>query len=64
MKIVACVWCACGARYERAEVRLPIKDVGIFECFHCGEIMDRWHGRDVPTFRLIARPEAKSSSAA
>lgn len=64
MTIVACVWCTCGARYERAEVRLPIKDVGIFECFDCGAVIERWQGREVPTFKLIARPQAKTPSAA
>lgn len=64
MKIATTVSCTCGAAYERAEVHLPIKDVGIFECFHCNAVMERWHGRDVPTFKLIARPNAKTTSAA
>jgi hypothetical protein len=60
----ACVACACGAKYERAEAQLPIKDIGIFECQVCSEILERWHGRVVPTFRLVAKPEQKASSAA
>jgi hypothetical protein len=59
-----CVQCTCGARYERAEVRLPIKDVGIFECYHCGAVIERWHGKTVPAFRVAALPKQKSSSAA
>jgi hypothetical protein len=60
----ACVACACGAKYERAEAQLPIKDIGIFECQVCGEVVERWHGRVVPTFRLVAKPALKTSSAA
>lgn len=61
---IACVWCDCGAKYERAEMTLPIKDVGIFECHGCGVVMERWHGKIVPAFKLIAMPTGKSSSAA
>jgi len=60
----SCVQCDCGARYERAEVQLPIKDVGVFECQYCGAIIERWHGKSVPAFRAIAPPVRKSSSAA
>ena len=60
----ACVACACGAKYERAEANLPIKDIGIFECEVCGDVVERWHGRIVPTFKLVQRPAAKSSTAA
>lgn len=60
----SCVLCACGAKYERAEAQLPIKDVGIYECVACGEVLERWHGRKVPMFKLIARPENKTSSVA
>jgi hypothetical protein len=59
-----CVSCTCGAHYERAEVALPIKDVGIYECHHCGEVLERWHGKTVPQFRLLAAPQSKASSAA
>ncbi len=57
-----CVACACGAKYERAEAHLPIKDVGAFECQVCGEVLERWQGRDVPTFKLIAPPRASSAA--
>jgi hypothetical protein len=60
----ACVACACGAKYERAEAQLPIKDIGIFDCQVCGEVLERWHGRAVPTFRLVAKPATKTSTAA
>jgi hypothetical protein len=64
VQTTACIWCACGAKYERVEVRLPIKDVGIYECQCCSAEIERWQGRDVPSFKLIARPETKSASAA
>lgn len=56
--------CDCGAKYERAEVKLPIKDIGMFECQVCGEVVERWHGRKVPLFRLVERPQLKKSNAA
>lgn len=59
-----CVRCPCGAKYERAEAHLPIKDIGIFECEVCGEAMERWHGRVVPMFKLIERPPVRTSSVA
>lgn len=61
---IACIWCDCGAKYERAEMRLPIKDVGIFECFGCGAVVERWHGKLVPAFKLIALPNQKVPTAA
>lgn len=45
--------CACGARYERREVQLPIKDIGCFECFDCGVRLEIWHGRSVPAFTRV-----------
>lgn len=60
----ACVRCPCGAKYERAEAQLPIKDIGIYECSHCGHVLERWHGRVVPTFKLIELPQTKTTDAA
>jgi hypothetical protein len=59
-----CVSCACGAKYERGEARLPITDVGIQECHHCGIVIERWHGKIVPVFRLVSVPDAKNANAA
>lgn len=50
------VACACGASYERREVQLPIKDVGIFECHECGARLEMWSGRIVPVFDRIIIP--------
>jgi hypothetical protein len=57
-----CIQCPCGAKYERAEALLPIKDVGVYECNICSAVIERWQGRVVPMFKLIERP--KQSSAA
>ncbi|MEZ6023149.1 MAG: hypothetical protein R3C16_07015 [Hyphomonadaceae bacterium] len=47
------VACTCGVRYERSERRLPIKDIGAFECDICGQRMEIWSGRVVPLFKRI-----------
>jgi hypothetical protein len=49
----ATIACACGACYERREVRLPIKDIGVFECDECGVRLEHWSGRLVPVFSRI-----------
>ncbi len=45
--------CACGALYERVSVTLPIKDIGVFDCFECGTRLEIWHGRTVPVFNRL-----------
>lgn len=54
--------CECGAEYERGEVRLPIKDIGVHECFYCGKTLEVWHGKLVPVFRLARAPKSKDVS--
>lgn len=56
--------CTCGACYERCEVILPIKDVGIFECDDCGQKLDWWHGKRIPTFRRVGAPVSKKATSA
>ncbi len=51
------VSCRCGALYERVWVSLPIKDIGAFDCVACGQRLELWHGRAVPTFRAIDRQD-------
>ena len=51
--------CGCGAAYTRREVRLPIKDIGLFECHDCGARLECWSGRVVPLFERIRMPEAR-----
>jgi len=54
---VTIVDCGCGARYERREVQLPIKDIGCFDCDDCGARLDLWSGRLVPAFKRLPRTE-------
>ncbi|MEZ5956168.1 MAG: hypothetical protein R3C27_03005 [Hyphomonadaceae bacterium] len=55
--------CACGAHYEREERTLPIKDIGLFECFDCGKRLEIWSGRVVPVFKRIQEEVAEKRSA-
>jgi hypothetical protein len=57
------VECGCGAHYERREVRLPIKDIGLFDCRACGARLEVWSGRTVPVFIAIALPEPAAKRA-
>jgi hypothetical protein len=43
---------------------LPIKDVGMFECDDCGEVIERWHGKQAPLFRAVASPKRRTPNAA
>lgn len=55
MSNASIIQCSCGESYERCERRLPIKDIGLFECEMCGARLEIWSGRTVPTFKRIAR---------
>lgn len=44
------VACTCGASYERRDIPLPVKDIGVFECAACGARLAAWSGRVVPVF--------------
>ena len=57
------VRCNCGVSYERTEQRLPIKDIGVFECEQCGARLDMWSGRTVPEFKRVATPKIERRSA-
>ncbi|MBX3511643.1 MAG: hypothetical protein KF700_10615 [Hyphomonadaceae bacterium] len=57
------VECGCGERYERREVKLPIKDIGVFECYGCGARLEIWSGRAVPTFRRLESSQTQSKRA-
>lgn len=48
------ITCNCGVSYERSEQRLPIKDIGVFDCEQCGARLDMWSGRLVPMFKRVA----------
>lgn len=60
---VSLIQCECGARYQRAERRLPIKDIGLFACEDCGTRLEIWSGRTVPIFRRIEDEEPKQRRA-
>ncbi len=58
--------CACGARYERFTVELPVKDTDDFSCEVCGTQLASWYKtRHVPNHTLISRGpdmDAKNNS--
>jgi uncharacterized protein (DUF983 family) len=47
----------CGALYPVTRSRHATKESNIAKCVVCGQIMDKWDSRDVPTFKLIHRPD-------
>ncbi len=47
----------CGALYAVTHTRLPSPDSNVAKCVDCGQIMSRWDSIDVPTFKLVHRPE-------
>ena len=47
----------CGALYSVARSRLSAKESNSAKCVVCGQIMDKWDLRDVPTFKLIHRSD-------
>ncbi len=51
------VQCQCGAAYERREVRIPIRDIGSFDCTDCGARIEIWSGKMVPLFVRVKTPE-------
>ncbi len=57
------ITCACGVRYERREVALPIKDVGCFDCHECGVRLEIWSGRKVPAFKKLPSEKIEAKRA-
>lgn len=51
------VTCECGAVYERGNLKLPLRDKDSYDCVVCGKELDRWNGSNIPTFKLIKRPD-------
>jgi predicted Zn finger-like uncharacterized protein len=47
----------CGALYAVTYSRLANSDSNVARCVVCGQIMDKWDSTNVPTFKLIHRPE-------
>jgi hypothetical protein len=54
------ITCACGAVYERTEVKFTVRDNDSANCQVCGEELESWNGSRVPQFRLIKRPETRA----
>jgi transcription elongation factor Elf1 len=51
-------FCAhCGALYSVTHSRLAKRDSSTAKCVVCLQIMDQWDTTEVPTFKLIQRPE-------
>lgn len=47
----------CGALYSVTRARLSKSESNFAKCVVCQQIMDRWDSIDVPTYKLIHRPE-------
>ena len=47
----------CGALYSVTDTRLSKSESGTAKCVVCGQIMDKWDSTNVPTFKLIHRPD-------
>ena len=47
----------CGALYAVTYSRPSGNDISSAKCVVCGQIMARWNSDDVPTYKLVHRPE-------
>jgi len=47
----------CGALYAVTYSHQATSDGGTAKCVVCGKIMSKWDSADVPTFKLVHRPE-------
>ena len=47
----------CGALYGVTYSRRSISDSNIAKCVVCGEVMAKWDSTNVPTYKLVHRPE-------
>jgi len=52
-KLIIVTCCKCGAQYERTLNRAIVRDQDSFECFDCGETLDKWSSSVWPSFRKI-----------
>ncbi len=43
----------CSAEYERTLNKSPVRDQDSFECFDCGETLEKWSTSRYPSFRKI-----------
>jgi predicted Zn finger-like uncharacterized protein len=47
----------CGALYSVTRARLSNRESNVAKCVVCLQTMDTWDSTDVPTYKLIQRPE-------
>ena len=47
----------CGALYAVTYSRRLNSESNVAKCVVCGQIMATWNSTDVPTFKLVHRPE-------
>ena len=47
----------CGALYSVTRARLSNREGNVAKCVVCLQTMDTWDSTDVPTYKLIQRPE-------
>ncbi len=47
----------CGALYAVTPSGHDESDSDVTKCVVCGKIMAKWDSTDVPTFKLVHRPE-------
>jgi hypothetical protein len=51
--------CKCGAIYRRTESMADGREIDIFQCDICGEILESWNPAWVRHWRLIAGPDGR-----
>ena len=47
----------CGALYSVTRARLSNRESNVAKCVVCLQTIDTWDSTDVPTYKLIQRPE-------
>lgn len=47
----------CGALYAVTYSRRSNRDSNTTKCVVCGKIMAEWNSTDVPTYKLVHRPD-------
>jgi predicted Zn finger-like uncharacterized protein len=47
----------CGALYAVTHARLSRPESNVAKCVVCLQTMDSWNSTDVPSYKLVQRPE-------
>jgi hypothetical protein len=62
MSLPAQVICPkCGSVYERRSEKVIFRDSDARKCDVCDQVLDRWNGSRIPTFKLLKRGHAPTS---